>query len=105
VKLGIGKLKVPVPIIQGCRAVRISTAPLAAAAANEGGIGVIAGTGMSPDELRREMRSARKLSSGIIGVNVLFAVRDFALLVKTAIDEGADLVISGAGFSRKRFKE
>lgn len=53
---------------------------------------------MSPDELRWEIRSARELSSGIIGINVLFAVRDFALLVKTAIEEGIDLVISGAGF-------
>ena len=102
-KLKIGKLKVPVPIIQGGMAVRISTANLAAAVANEGGIGVIAGTGMSPDELRWEIRSARELSSGIIGINVLFAVRDFALLVKTAIEEGIDLVISGAGFSRDMF--
>ncbi len=102
-ELKIGKLKVPVPIIQGGMAVRISTAPLAAAVANEGGIGVIAGTGMSPDELRQEIRLAREMSSGIIGVNIMFAVRKFADLVQTAIDEGIDLVISGAGFSRDMF--
>ncbi|MDD3315738.1 MAG: nitronate monooxygenase, partial [Syntrophaceticus sp.] len=102
-KLRIGKLNVPVPIIQGGMAVRVSTAPLAAAVANEGGIGVIAGTGMSSDELRQEIRSARELSSGIIGVNIMFAARDFADLVHAAIDEGIDLVISGAGFSRDIF--
>ena len=49
-ELRIGKLRVAVPIIQGAMAVRISTAPLAAAVANEGGIGLIAGTGMSVEE-------------------------------------------------------
>jgi nitronate monooxygenase len=84
-------------------AVRISTAPLAAAVANEGGIGIIAGTGMKVDELVAEIRRARELTNGVIGVNVLFAVREFADLVKAAIKEGIDLVISGAGFSRDMF--
>ena len=101
--LKIADLIAPLPIIQGGMAVRISTAPLAAAVANEGGIGIIAGTGMEPEELRHEIRLARKLSQGIIGVNVLFAVSQFAELVKTAISEKIDLVISGAGFSRDMF--
>lgn len=87
-ELRIGKIRVPLPIIQGGMAVRISTAPLAAAVANEGGVGIIAGTGMDPDELRQEIRKARELSRGIIGVNVLFAVREFSTLVKAAMDEG-----------------
>lgn len=102
--LTIGKLVARIPIIQGGMATRISTSRLAAAVANEGGIGIIAATGMSSEELVREIRAARVLSDGIIGVNVLFAVRNFALLVKTALDEGIDLVISGAGFSRDMFK-
>lgn len=102
-ELKIGKLTVPVPIIQGGMAVRISTAPLAAAVANEGGVGIIAGTGMSLQELRNEIRRAREMSKGIIGVNVLFAVKEFAALVTAAIDEGIDLVVSGAGFSRDMF--
>ncbi len=102
-ELKIGNVVVPIPIIQGGMAVRISTAPLAAAVANEGGIGVIAGTGMTLDELKAEIREARKLTQGVIGVNVLFAVKEFADLVKTAIHEGIDLVISGAGFSRDMF--
>ncbi|NLJ99847.1 MAG: nitronate monooxygenase [Clostridia bacterium] len=102
-ELKIGRIKIPIPIIQGGMAVRISTAPLAAAVANEGGAGIIAGTGMALDELRREIKKARKLSNGVIGVNVLFAVREFPSLVKAAMEEGIDLFISGAGFSRDMF--
>jgi nitronate monooxygenase len=102
-ELKIGNITVPIPIIQGGMAVRISTAPLAAAVANEGGIGVIAGTGMSVDELRSEIRKARQMTKGILGVNILFAVKEFADLVKAAIKEDIDLVISGAGFSRDMF--
>ncbi|MGI6678492.1 MAG: NAD(P)H-dependent flavin oxidoreductase [Dehalobacterium sp.] len=100
----IDKIVAKMPIIQGGMATRVSTSRLAAAVANEGGIGIIAATAMSPEELIQEIRTARKLSSGIIGVNVLFAVRDFALLVKTALNEGIDLVISGAGVARDMYK-
>ena len=102
-ELKIGNLCVPLPIIQGGMAVRISTAPLASAVANEGGIGIIAGTGMKLEELRYEIRKAKEMTNGIIGVNVLFAVREFADLVKTAINEKIDVIISGAGFSRDMF--
>ncbi|NPV25867.1 MAG: nitronate monooxygenase [Firmicutes bacterium] len=98
--LNIGNLVARIPIIQGGMAVRISTSSLAAAVAEEGGIGLIAATGMAADELRHEIRRARELTSGIIGINVMFAIRDFALLVKTAIEEKIDLVVTGAGFSR-----
>ena len=102
-KLKIADLVAALPVIQGGMAVRISTAKLAAAVANEKGIGVIAGTGMTPDELKNEIRLAKSLSDGIIGVNVLFAVNNFAELVKVAIMEKINLVISGAGFSRDMF--
>ena len=84
-ELKIGKFTIPVPIIQGGMAVKISTAPLAAAVANQGGVGVIAGTGMSIEELINEIRLARSMTKGIIGVNVLFAVRNFSDLVKAAM--------------------
>ncbi|MFO7952743.1 MAG: nitronate monooxygenase [Bacillota bacterium] len=90
--------------MQGGMAVRVSTAPLAGAVANAGGVGVIAATGMSVAELRREIREARKIAgTGIIGVNVMYAVREFADLVRAALQEKVDLVISGAGFSRDIF--
>ena len=101
--LKIGHLVARVPIIQGGMAIRISTAPLAAAVAEAGGIGLIAASGMSFDELRKEIRLARSLTKGIIGINVMVAARQFAGIVKTAIDEGIDIVVAGAGFSRDVF--
>ena len=72
-QLQIGKLTPKYPIIQGGMAVRVSTAPLAAAVANAGGIGIIGASGMPPQELRDEIRSARKMTSGIVGVNIMYA--------------------------------
>ena len=102
-ELKIGHLVAKVPIIQGGMAIRISTARLAAAVAQEGGIGLIAASGMSFDELRYEIRLARSLTTGIIGINAMVVAREFAGLVKTAIEEGIDLVVAGAGFSRDMF--
>ncbi len=103
-ELRIGHLVAKVPIIQGGMAIRISTARLAAAVGEAGGIGLIAASGMSFDELRQEIRLARSLApNGIIGINVMVAARVFADIVKTAISEGIDLIVAGAGFSRDMF--
>lgn len=101
-KLKIAHMIPKLPIIQGGMAVRVSTAPLAAAVSNNGGIGVIAGTGLSLEQLRNEIRKARELTNGqgYIGVNILFAARKFTELVKTAMEEKIDFIVSGAGFSR-----
>ena len=102
-KLKIGELIPKYPIIQGGMAVRISMAKLAAAVANEGGIGVIAGTALSVEELKKEIKKAKEMTKGIIGVNIMFAATDFVKLVKASIESGIDLIISGAGFSRDMF--
>jgi len=101
--LTIGNRTARLPIIQGGMAVRISLSPLAAAVAEAGGIGIIAGSGLSPDELRQEIRNARALTDGVIGVNIMVAIKAFREMVQTALDEGIDLVIAGAGFSRDVF--
>jgi nitronate monooxygenase len=109
--LTIGSLTAKLPIIQGGMGIGISLSGLAAAVANEGGIGVIAtaGIGMSePDffkdsfeanrrALRKEIRKARELTKGILGVNIMVALTNFADLVRTAIEEGIDVIFSGAG--------
>jgi NAD(P)H-dependent flavin oxidoreductase YrpB (nitropropane dioxygenase family) len=85
-------------------AIRISTGRLAGAVGAAGGVGVIAGTGMEPDELQREIRVAREHGGGgIVGVNIMYAVRRFSELVHAAFDAGIDVLISGAGFSRDMF--
>lgn len=110
--LRIGEIEVPVPIIQGGMGVGVSLSGLASAVANEGGVGVISGAQIGfrePDfstnldeanlrALRREIRRARSLSpNGIIGVNLMVAQQNYDIMVKTAAEEGADLIISGAG--------
>lgn len=102
-QLKIGDLMPRFPIIQGGMALRVSTAPLAAAVGEAGGIGIIGATGMDPEEMRMEIREARKLTNGIVGVNIMFAVSEFAQLVRAAIEEKIDVIFSGAGFSRDIF--
>ncbi|HUS89699.1 MAG TPA: nitronate monooxygenase [Desulfosporosinus sp.] len=102
-ELRIADLVAKIPVIQGGMAVRISMAPLAAAVAEEGGIGIIAGSGLPVEELIAEIREARRRTKGIIGVNVMFAISEFTQLVHAAFDEKIDLLVSGAGFSRDMF--
>lgn len=102
--LSIGSRTARLPIVQGGMAVRISLGRLAGAVAREGGVGVIAGSGLESDELARELQSARETApDGVIGVNIMVAVRRFKELVHVAIANGADLIIAGAGFSRDVF--
>ncbi len=102
-KLKIGNLSPVYPIIQGGMAIRISMANLASAVANEGGIGIIGGTGLSIEELKAEIKKAREKTNGIIGVNLMFAASNFVESIKASIDAGIDLIVSGAGFSRDMF--
>ncbi len=101
--LTIGSRTARLPIVQGGMAVRISLSPLAVAVAEAGGVGLIAGSGLTVSELASEVRAARAATSGVIGVNIMVAVRAFKDLVHAAIGEGVDLVVAGAGFSRDVF--
>ena len=100
----LGDLRPKYPIIQGGMAIKISMADLASAVAEEGGIGLIAGTALKVKELKEEIRKAKQKTDGIVGVNIMFAARDFSKLIKESIASGIDLVVSGAGFSRDMFK-
>ena len=109
--LKIGNLEISPPIIQGGMGVRVSRANLASAVANTGCAGIIASVGLGQFEnlpgsefvrvneeaLRYEIRKAKSLTSGIIGVNIMVALSDCDNLVKAAVEEDVDLIISGAG--------
>ncbi|MFH0933499.1 MAG: nitronate monooxygenase family protein [Nitrospirota bacterium] len=109
--LRIGSLTAKLPIIQGGMGVGISLSGLSSAVANEGGIGVIATAGIGMNEpdfsrsflkaniraLRKEIRKARELTKGILGVNIMVALSNFSDMVRTSIDEGIDIIFSGAG--------
>lgn len=110
--LVIGDLKAEIPIVQGGMGVGISRSKLAGAVANCGGVGVISGVQIGFDEpdfetntmeanyraLRKHIRKAREISpKGIIGVNLMVALNNYDELAKAAVEEGADLIVSGAG--------
>ncbi len=110
-ELRIGDMVAKIPIVQGGMGVGISLSGLASAVANEGGIGVIAAAmiGMGePDlaanpveanvrALRNEIRKARSLTKGLLGVNIMVALTVFSEIVIAAIEEGIDFIFSGAG--------
>ena len=110
-ELTIGDLKAKLPIIQGGMGIGISLAGLASAVANEGGIGVIAGAGIGMTEsdfyqnyleaniraVKNEIRKARERTRGIIGINIMVALSNYADLVKTSVSEGIDVIFSGGG--------
>ena len=104
-ELKIGPLAAKLPILQGGMSIKVSTAPLAAAVALNGGVGIIGGSGLPIEDLKEQIRQAKEAARDyIIGVNIMFVAREFLELVKTAIESGADFIISGAGFSRDLFK-
>ncbi|MDV3349271.1 nitronate monooxygenase [Leptolyngbyaceae cyanobacterium CCMR0082] len=120
--LQIGSYIARYPIIQGGMGVRISCASLASAVANAGGIGTISASGLGinspyfdadePNPKKRhqqfltasrlalidELNTARRLSpTGIIGVNIMVAAREYQLLVRAAVENGANVIVAGAG--------
>jgi len=110
-QLNINGLIAKIPIVQGGMGIGVSLSGLASAVANQGGIGVISAVaiGMTdPDyknnlresniiALRKEIQKAKKLSSGVIGVNIMMAVTDFENLLNVSLEEKIDIVFVGAG--------
>ncbi len=109
--LKIGGFEAALPIIQGGMGVGISLSSLASAVAEEGGIGTIAAVGIGmfePDiytnfieanvrALKNEIRKAREKTKGLLAVNIMVAMTNYAEMVKAAIEEKIDFIISGAG--------
>ena len=110
--LKIGEKLTRVPLIQGGMGVGISLGRLAGSVAKEGGIGIISTAQIGyrePDfdrnpaaanlaAIEKEMKKAREISpDGIIGYNVMTALREHTAHVKAAVKAGADIIISGAG--------
>lgn len=110
--LKMGNMEAKVPVIQGGMGVGISLGRLAGAVAKEGGIGIISAAQIGfkePDfdtntreanlrAIQKEYDKARAIApDGIIGFNIMVAMRHYEEYVKAAIEAGADLIISGAG--------
>ncbi|MHB0855938.1 MAG: NAD(P)H-dependent flavin oxidoreductase [Anaerolineae bacterium] len=113
-RLKIGRIEARYPIIQGGMGVGVSAGRLAAAVSEAGGIGIIATVALGPSSrhfsgaasyrsanmlaLRDELDRALVLSSiGNIGTNCMVAITDYENMVRTSLEGGARLIISGAG--------
>ncbi len=113
-KLQIGSLSASIPIVQGGMGVRVSLAPLAAAVANQGGIGTISSIGLgdikaSADEyvrtakeaLANEIRKAKSLTDGHLAINFMGVLSNINDLIKISVKEGIKIIAFGAGLPTK----
>lgn len=117
-KLKIGDKIASLPIIQGGMGVGVSRSSLAGAVAAAGGVGIISTAQIGYDEenfdqdqpgcnlraIRRHIKRAREIATdqygkckGLIGVNVMVALKHYREHVREAAAAGADVVICGAG--------
>lgn len=112
-QLQIGDLIAKIPIIQGGMGVGISRSHLAGAVAKEGGVGIISTAQIGYDEegfendqagcnlkaIKKHIRKAKELAcgNGLVGVNIMVALKHYKEHVRAAVAAGADVIISGAG--------
>lgn len=112
-ELVIGNKTAQVPVIQGGMGIGVSRSSLAGAVAAQGGVGIISTAQIGYDEegfeqnqpqcntlaIRKHIRRAKELSGarGLVGVNVMAALKHYKEHVRTAAMSGADVVICGAG--------
>jgi NAD(P)H-dependent flavin oxidoreductase YrpB (nitropropane dioxygenase family) len=110
--LVIGDIVINPPIVQGGMGVRISLSGLASAVSNEGALGTISCAligGLKSHrsmqdyinadmvELAEQIKKARTMTKGPLAVNIMVALTNYYNLIKTAVEEGIDIIFSGAG--------
>ena len=84
------------PIIQGGMA-NIATGAFAAAVSNAGAFGLVGAGGMDADALRREIRTAKENTDKPFGVNLMLMNPHIDDLARVVVEEGVQLVTTGAG--------
>lgn len=106
-----------IPLIQGGMGVGISLGNLAGHVAFHGGMGVIstAHPGYQEDDfetntlhanvraLKEEIQKAKTIAKGkgLVAINAMVAIKDYETMIKAALDEKIDAIISGAGLPLK----
>lgn len=110
--LKIGDKTSRLPLIQGGMGIGISLGCLAGTVAREGGVGIISAAQIGFQEpdfdhnplaanlraMGKELERARQLSEGgIVGFNIMVAMKHYEEYAREAAALGADLIISGAG--------
>lgn len=111
--LVIGGVKLDIPVIQGGMGVGVSLSGLAGAVAKEGGVGIISTAQIGftePDFETNTLESclraigthiakAKEIAGGrgLVGVNVMTALKNYREHVTRAVAAGADIIVCGAG--------
>ena len=114
--LKIGNKQSKYPIIQGGMGVGVSLHRLAGNVSKEGGIGVISAADIGYKEpdfeknpmlanlraIGSEIKKAREIAGKdkILGMNIMVAMQNYAEIVKEAVKQKIDLIISGAGIPK-----
>lgn len=109
----LGNRELALPLIQGGMGVGVSMGGLAGAVAAHGAMGTLSTADAGWNEpdfaahpqqanlraLRREVQRAKRLAAGagLVAVNAMVATRQYADSVRTALEAGADAIVSGAG--------
>lgn len=108
----MGNKTARLPIIQGGMGVGVSLSGLAGAVAENGGIGIISTAQIGFDDndfdknqsecnrnaIIRHIRHAKAgVTDGLVGANIMVALKDYKGHVRAAVEAGADIIISGAG--------
>lgn len=111
-ELRIGNKTARIPVVQGGMGVGVSRSRLAGAVAKAGGVGIISTAQIGYDEpdfadnhkeankraIEKHIRIAKaQADGGLVGANVMVALKDYEEHVKAAARAGADVVICGAG--------
>ena len=89
-------LGIEFPIIQGGMA-NIATGRFAAAVSNAGALGLVAGGGLDAEALRAEIRDAKAATDKPFGVNLMLMNPHIDELAKVVVEEGVQVVTTGAG--------
>lgn len=84
------------PIIQGGMA-WVAEYHLAAAVSEAGGLGIIGAASAPPEVVREQVREAKKLTDKPFGVNVMLMNPNAAQVAQVIIEEGVQVVTTGAG--------
>ena len=93
-------LHIQYPVFQGAMA-WIADGYLAAAVSNAGGLGIIAGGAAPAEVVRKEIQIAKSRTDRPFGVNIMLLSPNTDDLAQLVIDEGIQVVTTGAGSPAK----
>ena len=96
-------LGIQYPVIQGGMA-WVAEHHLAAAVSEAGGLGLIGGANAPGEVVRQEIRKARELTKKPIGVNIMLMSPYADEVAKVVVEEGVQVVTTGAGNPGKYMK-